>query len=269
MNGSQLAELSASKLLAYFEIEGSSVRLAGTMHRVPKGRPLAHWVHDAISWARLIYLEHDKQESDRCRYAPPGSQPLAQRLPHSWPRIERKYPFDRVHVEHLSRLRPFAVASDVLDPVPTGEGVELLAIAKSKETQPPGPRIEYLETAAQSYVLADGVSDAIWDDAVSWALDNPASSKQLLETSYPAWVAGDFEEVDRISTLHSRNRFAPIKHAVITARNYLWLPAIRELVQSANEPTLVLVGAAHLGGADGLLPQLAARGLRLTVATRQ
>src|SRR6202162_5554779 len=67
----------------FFDIEGSSVRLGGTMHWVPKGRPLAHWVHDAISWARLIYLEHDEQESKRGRYAPAGSQPLAQRLPRS------------------------------------------------------------------------------------------------------------------------------------------------------------------------------------------
>jgi hypothetical protein len=147
------------------------------MHCVPKGRLLAHRVHDAITWARPIYLEHDKQESDRCRDAPPGSQPLAQRLPHSWPRIERKYPFDRVHLEHLSRLRPFAIASDVLDPVPTGECVERLAIARSKETRSPGPRIDFLETAAQSYAIADSLSDAVWDDAVSWALENPHHSR--------------------------------------------------------------------------------------------
>ena len=103
----------------YFEIEGSSVRLAGTMHRVPKGRPLAQWVNDAISWARVIYLEHDKQDSDRGRIAPPGSQPIAKSLPNSWPRIERKYLFDRFRLEHLSRLRPFSVASDVVDPVDT------------------------------------------------------------------------------------------------------------------------------------------------------
>jgi uncharacterized protein YbaP (TraB family) len=247
----------------YFEIEGSNVRLAGTMHCVPRGRPLAHWVHDAISWARVIYVEHDREESERGRYAPPGSQALALRMPHSWPRIERTFP--RQQVAHLAMLRPCAVASDVLyPPPPIDPGVERLAIARSKETQPPGPRIQYLETAAQSYAPADCVSDAVWDVAVSWALDNPESYKNVLETSYSAWIAGDFEEVERISTLHWLNRFAPIKHAVITARNYLWLPTIRELVQSAREPTLVLVGVAHLGGADGLLPQLAAGGLMLT-----
>jgi uncharacterized protein YbaP (TraB family) len=108
------------------------------------------------------------------------------------------------------------------------------------------------------------VSDAVWDVAVSWALDNPESFKRVLQTSYSAWVAGDFEEVERISTLHWLNRFEPIKHARITARNYLWVPTIRELVQSARTPTLVLAGVAHLGGADGLVQQLVAGGLKLT-----
>ena len=234
------------------------------MHCVPKGRPLAHCVHDAIGWARLIYLEHDKEESDRGLHAPPGSRPIALRLPISWPRIELKYVFDRFRVAQLSKLRPFALTTEVLDPVSTDEGVELVAMARSTEVQPPQPRIKYLETATESYALQDAVSDDAWDEAVSWALDNPASSKCVLETSYRAWIDGNFEELDRISSLHTRNRFAPIKHANITARNYLWLPTIRELVQSVNEPTLVLVGAAHLGGAEGLLLQLAACGLRLT-----
>lgn len=248
----------------YFEIERSRVRLAGTMHVVPAGRPLAHWVHDAISSARVVYLEHDKQESDWGRYAPPFSAPLAQRLPRSWPRILRTFPRERV--EHLARLRPSAVASDVLKLVPFDPGVERLAIARSKETQPPGPRIEYLETAAQSYAPADAVSDAVWDEAVSCALDNPELFATVLEASYSAWVAGDLIEVDRINTLHTQNRFPPIKHAIITARNAMWVPKIRELVQSTNEPTLVLVGVAHLGGSDGLLSQLAADGLTLTAA---
>ena len=247
----------------YFEIEGSRVRFGGTMHAVPKGRPLAHWVHDAIGWARIIYLEHDKLESDQGRYAPPGSRPLAQRLPNSWPRIERKYQHDRQRVAHLAMRRPGAVASEVLDPAPFDEGVERLAIASSKETQPPGPRIKYLETAAQSYALADVVGDAVWDTVVGYALDNPSMFKRVLETSYRAWTAGDFEEVERISSTQWLNRFAPVKDAIMTARNRLWLPTIRELVQSAAEPTLVLVGAAHLGGSDGLLQLLRADGLKL------
>lgn len=185
----QISEnLSASRmtLAMYFEIEGSNVRVGGTMHRVPQGQPLAHWVHDAICWASLIYLEHAKDDSYHGRNAPPGSRPLVHRLPRSWPRIERKCQFDLVRWHHLSRLRPFAVLWEILEPVPTDEGVEHLALARSKENRPSGPRINYLETNDQAYALADGVSDAVWDDAVNWALDNPESFKMVLERSYRA-----------------------------------------------------------------------------------
>jgi hypothetical protein len=249
----------------YFEVEGSNVRLAGTMHRVPKGRPLAPWVHEAIGCARVIFVEHDKEESDRRRLAPPGSPPIARRLPRSWSRINLTFP-DRRLVVHLAALRPSAVASDVLGAVPSDDGVEFLAIAGSKDTVVPGPRLLYLETAEESYAPEDRVNDEVWDGAVSWVLDNRAEVKSAVEASYSAWVAGDFEEVDRINSLHTPNRFGPIKRAVVTERNNLWLPRIRDIVQSAKEPTLVLVGAAHLGGKDGLYKQLTAMGLKLTSA---
>ncbi len=253
----------AQWFVMYFDIQGSSVRLGGTMHVVPKGRLLAVWVYDAISWARLIYLEHDKQGSDWGLYRPPMSLPLAQRLPRSWPRIQREYP---ERVAHLAMRRPVAVAREVMDLVPHDPGVERLALARSQETQPPGPRIKYLETAAESYAPTDRVSDTAWDDAVSWAIDNRGSFGRVLETAHAAWFAGDLEEVDRVSTLHTINRFPAIKGASITSRNCLWLPRIRAIVQSANEPTLILVGAAHLGGAGGLLPLLREAGLSLKPA---
>lgn len=234
---------------------------------VPKGCPLAHWVHDAIELARVIYLEHDKQESDGARYKSVWSQPLALRLSRSWPRIKNKFPADVV--SYLSTLRPSAIVSQVLDFVPHDPGVERLALARSKEALPPGPIIRFLETGTQSHAPADDVSDAIWDDAVCWALDNPRSFGKALEASYRAWVNGDLEEIERISVSCTISRFAPIRYAAIGARNRSWLPTIRELVTLANEPTLILVGVAHLGGTDGLVAELKASGLKLSRADQK
>jgi uncharacterized protein len=253
----------------YFEIEGSSVRLGGTMHSIPKGYPMATWVDDAISRARIIYLEHDKQESDGGMFKPVWSKPIAQRLPRSWPRIERKYWSDRVLLQHLAQLRPWAIALAMLTNPPSDPGVEYLALKRAQETKPPGPRIMYLEEAAQIYAFTDNVDDDIWDEAVAWALDNPNATERGAKDIYAAWISGDVEAALRASTLHGLTRFAPIKHAELTSRNHLWLPTIRELVLSAREPILVLVGAAHLGGDDGLLSLLTASGFRLTVAARQ
>jgi uncharacterized protein YbaP (TraB family) len=156
------------------------------------------------------------------------------------------------------------VVSYLLEYVPLDSGVEHHALAKSRETHPPKPRIEYLETIAEANALDDGVSNAVWDEAVGWALDNPASSTKLVESSYEAWIAGDFEAIDRINSTYSLNRFEAIKEASINARNRLWLPRIRQLVTAADDPTLVLVGAAHLGGAGGLLRLLTACGLKVS-----
>jgi uncharacterized protein len=107
------------------------------------------------------------------------------------------------------------------------------------------------------------VDDDVWDEAVTWALDNPNATERGVEI-YAAWISGDVEAALRAGTLHGVTRFATIKDAELTSRNYLWLPTIHEHVRSAREPTLILVGAAHLGGPNGLVSQLAAGGLRLT-----
>jgi uncharacterized protein YbaP (TraB family) len=107
-------------------------------------------------------------------------------------------------------------------------------------------------------------SGRVWDEAVTWALDNPNATERGVEDIYSTWISGDAEATLRAGTMHGLTRFAPIRHAELTSRNFLWLPTIGELVRSAREPMLVLVGAAHLGGPDGLLSQLADGGLRLT-----
>jgi uncharacterized protein len=247
----------------YFEIDGSKVRLAGTMHRVPKTRDLASWVRDAVDAARVICIEHEEGASTQGQPPSPWAPRLAQRLPCSWPRIEQRFP--RATAVRLNMLRPRALISCVLEQVELDPGVEHLALARSRGSQSPRPRIEYLETAAELHALDDQVSDDVWDEAVGWVLENPAASTTLLQSSYDAWIAGDFEAIDQLNSTLSINRFASIKQVNIHTRNQRWLSKILKLVQVVDESTLVLVGAAHLGGAEGLVPLLAAAGLTLAV----
>lgn len=153
----------------YFEIEGSKVRLAGTMHRVPQGRPLAHWVNDAIGGARLIVIEHEEYVSKQGQFASPSSPLLSQRLPRSWSRIDRQCRRDLV--VHLKPVRPRAAVSYLLDCVPIDSGVEHLALARSRAPHPPRPRIEYLETAPQSDALECRIS-SLGDHTISLVEDH-------------------------------------------------------------------------------------------------
>jgi len=239
----------------YFQIEGSSVRLGGSMHAVPKGRPLAAWVDDAIGWSRSIYLEHEESDWERLARLPEG-QSVGDRIPRSWRRIAA--------LPNLAPALSFRTPSYIamfgfFNGVSFDPGVERTVKARARYE---GKNIEYLETATEVSELADAVPDAVWDEAVTWVLDHPAAGKQVTDGLYAAWIAGDVDTVDSI-TRRGLAQFTEIREAWITSRNSLWLPVIRRLITSALKPTLILPGAAHLGGSDGLVPQLRASGLRL------
>lgn len=73
-----------------------------------------------------------------------------------------------------------------------------------------------------------------------------------------AWKAGDLETVERLA-LRDLQGEPELYQRLLVERNRAWLPQIEALV-SPTAPAFVVVGAAHLVGADGLLKMLAARG---------
>jgi hypothetical protein len=141
-------------------------------------------------------------------------------------------------------------------------GVERLAKARARDD---GRRIGYLETCAEVAEVAATVPDAVWDDAIVWVLDHPGIGKEVTDALYAVWIAGDIDAVLSV-TCRGLMRYDAIREAMVAARNSRWLPKVRALVASANEPTLILVGAAHLGGPEGLVAQLRAYGLTLASA---
>src|SRR5581483_2129731 len=82
-----------------------------------------------------------------------------------------------------------------------------------------------------------------------------------LTTLVQAWKSGDAESVERI--VLSDVRQEPLMYQrLLVDRNKNWLPEIEKLFARPT-PSLVVVGAAHLVGPDGLIALLTAKGYRL------
>lgn len=77
-----------------------------------------------------------------------------------------------------------------------------------------------------------------------------------------AWRAGDMAGLDAIANTPFRAGFPAIYEQLVVNRNNAWLPQIIRMLDSETVE-LVLVGAMHLAGDDGLLHQLALRGYRV------
>lgn len=76
------------------------------------------------------------------------------------------------------------------------------------------------------------------------------------------WKQGDEEALERSVLADMRDRFPQVYQSLVVTRNNHWLPQIEQmLIDSDTE--MVLVGAAHLVGPDGLLHLFRSRGYRI------
>jgi len=77
-----------------------------------------------------------------------------------------------------------------------------------------------------------------------------------------AWQTGDAEALEKL--INEAMREAPvIAKRMLTDRNHNWLPKVRELVRG-NKTAIVIVGAGHLVGREGVVELLKKEGLKVT-----
>jgi hypothetical protein len=122
-----------------------------------------------------------------------------------------------------------------------------------------GKKIEGLETAGEQLdflaVMGKGMEDSMIEQSLADLSRTGTMFKELIEV----WKSGDEKELGRLLVESTRKDFPEIYQTLLVARNAAWLPKIEKLL-ATPERELVLVGAAHLVGEDGLLESLKKKG---------
>ncbi len=77
-----------------------------------------------------------------------------------------------------------------------------------------------------------------------------------------AWENGDIHELERLINAGTRD-YPEMREMLITDRNRRWMPKIEKLL-GLRQTGMVIVGAAHLVGADSLVELLGKKGYRVT-----
>lgn len=124
-----------------------------------------------------------------------------------------------------------------------------------------GRAVTGLESAEQQVMLFIGLADPMSVALLSATLDELTADSRDPAELLRLWQSGDLaalaEMLDEL-----RKRYPGIHARLLADRNRAWVPALLPLL-SGEVPQLVIVGAAHLPGPDGLLALLKARGLKL------
>ena len=135
-------------------------------------------------------------------------------------------------------------------------GVEMTFLAKAQDDAKP---IEGLETFAQQIGFLDGLSPAAQRDLLLQSLAEGAKLRGIMDRLIEAWKSGDVEFMES-SILDEFTRFPELYETLIVARNRRWIDRLIPLTEHKQD-YLVIVGAGHLIGEDGVPAMLQAAGI--------
>jgi len=165
----------------------------------------------------------------------------------------------------FDRMRPSLVAMTItgLEAARLGArpefGVESIFARQAKID---GKTVRGLETAEFQLDLLTDLDPDAQESLLRSTLQETERSEASFDALVKAWKSGDLEGLENLleEPLASESLFTPM---ILDERNRNWLPLIEAELERDSGDTLVLVGAAHLVGENGLLALLEEQGYRV------
>lgn len=121
-----------------------------------------------------------------------------------------------------------------------------------------------LETFDQQIELFDGMSAEEQRQALEDTLEEAAEMQDEIERMHALWRSGDAEALFAATGAELKAEYPALYDRLNRDRNLAWLPRLRAMLDDeAEDETLVVVGALHLLGDDGVVALLRAKGYRV------
>jgi uncharacterized protein YbaP (TraB family) len=118
-----------------------------------------------------------------------------------------------------------------------------------------------LETAESQIDRFDRMPEPLQEQLLRSTLEDLDAQNRELSAIVTAWQSGDAAALER-TLLGGFKQYPAAYNSLIVERNNNWMPQLEKCLERTT-PCLVVVGAAHLVGPDGLLVLLQKRGYRV------
>jgi uncharacterized protein YbaP (TraB family) len=169
-----------------------------------------------------------------------------------------------VDIRALSPLKPWVVALTMTSlqlrklGFDANSGVDQYLAGRAAKA---GKAIAGLETAAFQIGLMDQLSAADQESMLRQSLREMDLLDKGLDQIVRSWAAGDVHGLEKL-LLDAMREYPAVHKKIVVDRNRRWLPEIERIIKQ-GESVLVVVGAAHLVGKEGVIELLKARGYTL------
>jgi uncharacterized protein YbaP (TraB family) len=134
-------------------------------------------------------------------------------------------------------------------------GIEMYMMSKAKDD---GKRIDGFETVVEQIQFLDGMSIQAQRDMLMSTLTESAKLGEMMDELIDAWRHGDVAHLES-GMLDDLEKHEELNKALVTDRNRRWVDRIETLLDD-DDDYLIIVGALHLIGPDGVPKQLERNG---------
>jgi uncharacterized protein len=245
----------------------NSVYLLGSIHVLSKQvYPLKPALERAFDDADQVVFEIDltrfdqksfSKEFSRTAYYPPGQSLSSKLTPETIELLNRVLPSYGLSLKRVEHLRPWylaeALSSRTLESAGFTNrlGVDLYFYRKAKAAGKPMLGLETLRDQAEIF---DRFNDRQNEQYLLSTISGLPEYAEMIRRLVNAWKDGDVRLLDRL--LNQDKQADPITHETLfSRRNSKWVPEIERFAH-ANGNYLIIVGAGHLVGDDGVVAQL-------------
>ena len=122
-----------------------------------------------------------------------------------------------------------------------------------------GKSVSALETLDEQISFLAAMGEGNESEFIMMSLEDLDNTANLIDEMIGAWRAGDSEALRTLFVDDMLARAPVVYDSMLRQRNLRWIPQIEAMFDDP-EIEFVLVGAAHLVGADGIVELLRARG---------
>jgi uncharacterized protein YbaP (TraB family) len=256
--------------------EGASnhVYLLGSVHLLrERDHPLPRVIDDVYDDAEMLYMELDMDDLD-----PLLMQATVNRLGMlDQGRSLRDVMGEELYAEAMAKAAELELPLEMLDrtePWLAAITVEQLALTRIgfnpsygvemhllKKASADGKEILGFESMEQQLAYLDGLSLAAQRELLMQTLAESAGIREIMDDLILAWRSGDIDYLEQ-TLLDDVSGYPELYETIVANRNRLWADTIDALLEQ-GEDYLVVVGALHLVGEDGVPQLLERRGVRI------
>lgn len=249
----------------------STVYLLGSVHLLKADvYPLSPAIERAFGDSTKLVLEVDldslnspeAQQMILAKALLPEGQTLSETLsPETYRAARQQVEAMGLDIEALKRMKPWFLALSLVAMkmqklgYDAAQGVDRHFFDRARKDK---KEVLGLETVEFQFSLLDSLSAKTQEESLLQTLNELGQFETEFEKIVRAWVTGQEREL-RDLLLENFKEYPDIYTKLISERNRNWIPKIERHLQGANK-TLVVVGAAHLVGPDGVVELLKREG---------